>query len=732
VDEPDIIREFLIESSENLAQLEQEIVQLEKDPKNPDLLGSIFRTIHTVKGTGGMLAFSGIERVAHLCENLLSQLRNGLIELTPALVSIVLESVDAIKAELSAIEATGAERGTSPDDLLARLKAVNEAKGKAPFASAPPPATKSGPTAKDPDTSGSTARTVSDSSIRVDVSLLDRLMNLVGELVLARNQIIQFGALREDSALHASAQRLDLITTELQGGVTKTRMQPIGVVWDKFPRLVRDLAAASGKSIQIEMDGADTELDKTIIESIKDPLTHLIRNSCDHGIEMPADRTKAGKRAQGTISLRGYHEGGQVNIEIHDDGAGISPQRLKEKALQKGLLRSEQAERMSERELLDLIFLPGFSTADKVTNISGRGVGMDVVKTNIERIGGTVDLLSQTGQGTTFKLKIPLTLAIIPGLVVTSGIERFVIPQVSLVELIALQGETGRSLIESVHGTPMYRRRGKLLPLVYLNHVLGTGECDTPAESISIVVLQAEDRQFGLVVDRINDTQEIVVKPLGKHLKGLNCYAGACIMGDGSVALILDVTGVAQRASVISEDRTRGREKIAEAVAGPREEKHSFLLFAGPDGSRMAVPLDLVARLEELPSAQMEKSGTQWVAQYRGGILPVVHLRQALQERRVKKRSEAMPPDHAAGTTLQVVVCTHEGRQVGLLVEQILDIVEESAELRYPASREGILYSAVINGKVTELVDVAAVLRMGKVKFSHQIQPAEDRAQVAH
>jgi two-component system chemotaxis sensor kinase CheA len=493
-------------------------------------------------------------------------------------------------------------------------------------------------------------------------------------------------------------------------------MQPIGVVWNKLPRVVRDLASASGKSIGIEMDGADTELDKTIIEAIKAPLTHLVRNCCDHGIEAPSARKKSGKSEQGKISLRAYHEGGQVNIEISDDGSGIDTEKLKSKALQKGLVRPEHIDRMSERELLDLIFLPGFSTAEKVTNISGRGVGMDVVKNNIEKIGGAVDVSTHPGRGTTFKVKIPLTLAIIPGLVVTSEGERFVIPQVSLLELIGLEGAEGRKLIESVHGIPVYRRRGKLLPLVYLNRVLQVPESQEATRSISLVVLQAEDRPFGLVVDGICDTQEIVVKPLGKQLKGLSCYAGACIMGDGRVALILDVMGLAQQANVVDEARAHVlAEKSAETVASSSTQ--TFLLFAGPDEARMAVPLGTVARLEELSATQAETAGTQWVAQYRGQILPLVNLQAALEERRQRKR-HSTNPSPIPGQPLQVVVCNHEDHLVGLMVEHILDIVEDAADLKYPSTRPGVLHSAVIQGKVTELIDVPAVLRASGISFA--------------
>ena len=514
-------------------------------------------------------------------------------------------------------------------------------------------------------------KNASDSTIRVDVAHLDRMMNQMGELVLLRNQIVQFTNATEDSGLLATSQRLNLLTTELQEGVMKTRMQPIGNIWSKFPRTVRDVALGCGKQVRIEMEGKETELDKTIIEAIKDPLTHIVRNSVDHGIESPEARTAAGKNPEGRLFLRAFHEGGQVNIEISDDGAGLDHDKIRNKAIQKGMITADQAARMTEREITNLIWLPGFSTADKVTNVSGRGVGMDVVKTNIEKIGGTVDLQSKPGQGSTVRMKIPLTLAIIPALIVTTAGDRYAIPQVSLLELVRLEGEQARKGIELIHGAPVHRLRGHLLPLVYLKRELkvnssaqkssASDPSDTTTNELvdfslarkahkdwverlrgvldgkmtmtvdqagspklcalgkwiysaglrdygdiadmcslekahqgfhhlvrdivalrvdgaqaqaeqqfrslgptsekivelltnverkvsesqnsNIVVLRADDQQFGLVVDEINDTEEIVVKPLSKQLKSINTYAGATIMGDGKVALILDVHG---------------------------------------------------------------------------------------------------------------------------------------------------------------------------------------------
>jgi two-component system chemotaxis sensor kinase CheA len=556
--------------------------------------------------------------------------------------------------------------------------------------------------------------TASDSTIRVDVGLLDKVMNLVGELVLARNQVLQFANRMKDTSFLAASQRLNLITTELQEGVMKTRMQPIGNIWGQFPRTVRDVALGCGKEVGIEMEGKETELDKTIIEAIKDPLTHLVRNSVDHGIELPEDRVKAGKDRTGRLILRAFHEGGQVIIEISDDGAGLNADRIRKKAVERAVITAEQAARMTEREIFNLIFLPGFSTAEKVTNVSGRGVGMDVVKTNVEKIGGTVDVQSNLGRGTTVRVKIPLTLAIIPALVVTCGGDRYAIPQVSLLELVRLKADEVGKGIELVHGAPVYRLRGRLLPLVYLSRELKLAADARPAAerdgAVNIVVLQADERQFGLVVDQINDTEEIVVKPLRKQLKTVKTFAGSSIMGDGQVALILDVLGLAQRASVVTETRDRALAEKATESAATAGEKQTFLLFAGPGDSRMAIPLSTLARLEEFPVAQVEMSGSQWVTQYRGQILPLIRLNVVLEERRNKLRGLQAPPTPDSGP-IQVLVLNQDGRSFGLVVERILDIVEDRADVKSAATRASVLYSVVIGDRVTELLDIPAILR---------------------
>ena len=808
-DSDDIVKEFLVESHENLDRLDRDLVDLEKHPSDREILASIFRTIHTIKGTSGFLGFGKLEAVTHVGESLLARLRDGQLTLHAELTTALLAMVDAVRQMLASIEASGAEGERNDQELIARLTRLLSADGAAVPATAlpvkppakpvaksgtkksksPPPATpaaKSEATAcevsepvaqptpesardvggipmepaavKTPEVAEASpaqqaqGQSASESTIRVDVGLLDQLMNLVGELVLARNQILQFTKTTEETSLVTAGQRLNLIASELQESVMKTRMQPIGSVWSRFPRTVRDVALACGKRVRIQMQGQETELDKTLIEAIKDPMTHLVRNAVDHGIEHPEIRQAAGKDPEGVLLLRAFHEGGQVNIEISDDGAGLNLEKVVQKAVQKGLISADQAARLSERAAANLVFLPGLSTAERVTNVSGRGVGMDVVKTNIERIGGTVDLQSAPGKGTSVKVKIPLTLAIVPALIVTSGGQRYAIPQVSLLELVGLDGDQARKGVEMIHGVPVYRLRGRLLPLVHLKQVLKTGFAedggtgnllpDSAAakpvdailrgdvsgdvrrdgfERVNIVVLQADGRKFGLVVDEISDTEEIVVKPLGRHLKNINVYAGATIMGDGTVALILDVLGLAQSSSIVAEAHERARSEQEQAkVEGSDLQK--LVLFAGPSDSRMAVPLSMLARLENIPGGDVERSGNQWVTQYRGQILPLIRISHALEERRNLDRSDdvlTLP----TSANLQVLVLENQGHSFGLVVNQILDIVESGSGPQSPPTRHGVLYSSVISERVTELLDVPAILSAGE-----SYEPGETKA----
>ena len=633
--------------------------------------------------------------MAHHSENLLSQLRSGDRLLSSELANLLLEVADTVRGMLNEIEATGSQSSEPPKCLIARLEAAcrNESTESRAAGSTPP----------EPDrhTSQKTA-SIADSSIRVSVSLLDRLMNLVGELVLARNQITQVSNHVDNAVLMASSQRLDLVTTELQQGVMKTRMQPIGVVWNQLPRQVRDLSSTFGKQIRLEMEGAETELDKTIIEAVKDPIAHIVRNCCDHGIEMPAARQDAGKPPAGRIWLRARHESGQVVIEIGDDGAGINTTKLRAVARDGGRYTPDQLERMSEDEVMNLIFVAGLSTAKDVTKISGRGVGMDVVRTNVERIGGTVDLASQAGAGSTIRLRIPLTLAIIPGLLVSAKIGDLIlpliIPQASLAELVRVD-EGDRSL-ESIQDRQVYRLRGKLLPVVHLTEVLGLRERGTRQPGAkNMVVVQAEDRQFGLIVDDLHDTEEIVVKPLGHHLKSLTCYAGATILGDGRVALILDVAGLSLMANVfVSARQTDSNQALRAAETAGQE---TLLLLRAGHSGQLAIPLARVSRLEEFPSSRLEVSAGGTAVQYRDGILPLVPLAELLG---CKDSTSSQPG------MVRTIVLERGGRIAGLVVDEICDIVQSRVELLNGSRQFGLKGSAVVNHCVTDLLDTDPLL----------------------
>jgi two-component system chemotaxis sensor kinase CheA len=745
-----VIKEFIAESKEGLDQFDRDLVELEKDPKSRKLLDAAFRAIHSIKGTGGVLGFPKLVEVSHAGENLLSIMRDGDLAVSPAVTTALLAMSDVLRRIFDSIADSSHEGHADYSAVVEQLTKLVASKARrpidytfAPIAAKPLGANdllgeilvESGKTSKDAVISAldeqnegdlrmigeilvahkdldpgvvaealkaqADRRADSSDTIRVDVGLLDKVMNLVGELVLARNQILQFTSAHADIVFLNAAQRLNLITTELQEGVMKTRMQPIGTVWSKFPRIIRDMAVSCGKAVRIEVEGAETELDKTLIEAIKDPLTHIIRNAVDHGIEMPEVRKARGKSPQGKLRMRASHEGGQVNIEISDDGEGVRIEAVKQKAIAKGIITAAQAARMSEREILYLVFAPGLSTTEKITSISGRGVGMDVVKTNIEKIGGTIDIQSVAGQGTRLKLKIPLTLAIIPALIVTSCGERFAIPQLSLVELVRASTENSARGIELIHGAPVYRLRGNLLPLVYLNKELKLQACgDESAESVNIVVLQAAEKQFGLVVDEINDTEEIVVKPLSKQLKSISCFAGATIMGDGKAALIIDVFGIAQRANVVAEvsERASVNEAVNKGV-GAASKQDAWLLFRVGEASRMAIPLSLVSRLEEFPAKMLEHSTGSDVVQYRGQIMPI------------KRVSDLVgPPVSNSADPLQVIVYSDNGKNIGLAVEEIVDVVEQNISVERQDRIHGVLGSAVIGAHVTDLLDINALL----------------------
>ena len=737
----DIAQEFLVESYENLDELDRALVALEREPASQPLLASVFRTIHTIKGTSGFLAFNRLEAVTHVGENVLSKLRDGELALTPQITTVLLQMVDTVRALLASIEATGAEGDIDieavqialagcldPAPETAPEPATEPVPEPAPLVPAPrveveepaaavmdapnPPVAPEMPVmdaaplmdarAGAPDEGDENGRrSVADSSIRVDVGLLDQLMRMVGELVLTRNQVVQYVGETQHTELQRASQRLNLIATELQEGVMKTRMQPIDQVWSRLPRVVRDLGTQVGKSVRLVMEGRETELDRTLLEAVKDPLTHLVRNAIDHGLESPEARAAAGKPAEGTLSLRAYHEGGQVVVEVGDDGGGIDPARVAAKAVENGIVSRDQLARMSDREIVDLVFRPGFSTAAAVSNISGRGVGMDVVRTNIEKIGGTVDLNSELGVGTTVRVRIPLTLAIIPALVVGQAGDTYAIPQANLLELVRLEGETAMAGIEHVAGAPVYRLRGTLLPLVYLDAQLGLPSPEE-REALNIVVLAADNTHFGLIVDRILDTQEIVVRPLSRQIKHVEAFAGATITGDGKVALILDVAGLALRAT---HQASAGTSRRTETERARSSETTRLLICQVGTDRRLALPMTDVARLEEFSVDQVEKAGNAEVVQYRGDLLRLVHVGPLL----------GMGSAQGDAETYSVVVHRHDDESaVGLVVDRILDVIEEEIALSSVGARRGLAGSAVLQQRVTDIVDVPALVAAAK------------------
>lgn len=761
--EDDILQEFLAESWENLGRLDTEIVRLEREPSNSDLLGSIFRTIHTIKGTCGFIGLTGLGQVAHSTENVLGRMRDGRLEVSPPAVSLVLDGIDRIKELLSGLEDQGKEPALDSRDLIHRLDLlaslgdpvaqtpvspppliVEEPALATPRDAAPAPSTatpasppetdadmlptkiKSPPVAAaapksaaeaatnetDGPSSGDNRKSVADLSIRVNVDVLDLLMNLVGELVLTRNQLLQLVRGEDESRYAAPISLLNRVTTDLQEGVMKTRMQPIGNAWSKLPRLVRDLCQITGKQVELEMQGSETELDRTVLDAIKDPLTHMVRNSVDHGIEPPSMRRQAGKPEAGQLCLRAYHEGGHVIICIEDDGRGIDRQKVLRKAVDQGLVSEAEAATYSDAEIERLIFRPGFSTADQITAVSGRGVGMDVVRTEIERIGGTVELSSIPGEGTTIRIKIPLTLAIISALVVESGGIHFAIPQLGVVELVRVPAED-RHRIERIRDQQVFRLRNRLLPLIELRDVLQLNEHRASAENdLYIVVVQVGEEQLGVIVSEVFDTQEIVVKPVGRLLKDVTVYQGTTILGDGRVIMILDVAGIAGR---FGKNRVETANSASQRTeADDQIQSTSLLVFTADDGQLQAVPLSLVSRLEEFSKEHIERSGDRMLVQYRGQLLPLVNL----ADSRMRGPLRDLQP---------VIVFSDGTNALGLLVDQIRDIMEEPLVIRSGTQRPGVLGTAIIDGKATDVVDTQYYLAQANPQWFKKEQRTTPR-----
>lgn len=678
----ELLVDFLTETAENIGVVDTEIVRWEQNPGDRALLDNIFRLVHTIKGTCGFLNLPRLEALAHAGETVLGRVRDGKLAVSTPVVTAVLASLDGIKAILRALEASGKEPAGDDAELIGRLAAV--AAGEA-SAARPAAATEAG---------GGAAR--APQSIRVSVDLLEQLMTTVSELVLTRNQLMQIARRAGEGDAYAVAlQRLSQCVSEIQDGVMQTRMQPVSNAWAALPRMVRNLALDLGKKIELEMVGGETELDRQLLELIKDPLAHMVRNACDHGIEAAADRAALGKRAAGRLRLNAFQEGGHIVIELADDGRGLNLARLKAKAVEAGLLREREAAELGNAQAARLMFHPGLSTAETVTAVSGRGVGMDVVKANIEKIGGTIEVDSTPGRGTRFTLRIPLTLAIIPVLVVAAGGERFAVPQIAVRELVGA-GSEGENRIERLHDAQVLRLRGRLLPVVGLATLLGLPERE--AEESYVVVAQAGSFSFGIVVDDVLDTEEIVVKPVAPILAGVPLYSGNAILGDGSVIMILDVNGIAAIGGAA------GERVEPECAASPDEasavaERDAMLIFRAGSPHPKAVPLSLVSRLEEIAVDSIEWCDDRPVVQYRDDIMPILTVDAA--------------SDLKATGRQPVLVFSDGGRIVGLAVDEVIDIVEDVVDIRLSGELGGRLGSAVIGGRVTEVLDAGHYLTLG-------------------
>lgn len=691
----EIVEAFLEESRENLDQLDRDLVSLETQPGDSALLARIFRTIHTIKGTCGFLGFRHLEALTHAGENLLGALRTGDLALDAAVTTSLLHLVDTVRQVLGRIEASGAEgegdHQVVIDDLERHLV---DAPSVTPEAPAPADGGEvvevSGPAA--------------ESSIRVDVTVLDKLMDLVGELILARSQIGELVADEVEGALALPYRQLRLVSGELQEGVMRSRLQAVGTVTGKFRRVVRDLSAALGKSVVVEIEGEEVGVDKAVNEALRDPLLHLVRNAVDHGVELPTDRIAAGKSPDAHLRIRAFHKGGHVQVEVSDDGRGVDPEGLIRRAVSTGVITAEEGADLSERDALNLIFRPGLTTKDKVTNLSGRGVGMDVVRAGLEQVGGSIDVASEPGRGTVFRINVPLTLAIMPAVIVSSGGGRYAVPQVDVQEVIHFEVDEVEGAVEDIDGARMHRLRGRLLPLLSLEEQLGLQPIEGEGSAgLTIVVLESGGRRFGLAVDAVGDAIEAVVKPLTSATLSITAFAGVTILSDGRPSLILDVAGLATRAGIVSAG------EVAVAVQDPGIDPAGagLLIATGADRGKLAVPMGAVVRLEQFLPEAIERSGPLEVTQYRGGILPLVRVGDALAERRAEPRAELEVPSTDA---LQVVVCETSLGLVGLVVHRIEDVAAEPSVPPQPPSRRGVAASVVVDGWVTEILDVEALI----------------------
>ncbi|MFY9685775.1 MAG: hybrid sensor histidine kinase/response regulator [Pseudolabrys sp.] len=729
----DLLREFVTETNESLDVVDVELVRFEQDPNNAKILDNIFRLVHTIKGTCGFLGLPRLEALAHAAETLMGKFRDGAPASSEA-VTLILATIDRIKIILESLESDQREPEGADDDLIISLDgmvdriSVGGAKPESEHSvgtlihqvlerplrededtlddlerafrntaieGEPAKPAKAASSAVDAAVKEDETGKSANQSIRVTVDTLEQLMTMVSELVLTRNQLLEIVRRHEESEFKTPLQRLSNVTAELQEGVMKTRMQPIGNAWQKLPRIVRDLSNELGKKIDLEMQGADTELDRQVLDLIKDPLTHMVRNSADHGLETAQERRAIGKPEHGLIRLSAYHEGGYIIIRIADDGRGLDTDRIKAKAIAQGLVSEVDAEKLPEAQIHKFIFAPGFSTAAKVTNVSGRGVGMDVVRNNIDQIGGTIDVKSVAGAGLTFTIKIPLTLAIVAALIVEAGGHRFAIPQLSVVELVrARTGSEHR--IESIKNTRVLRLRDKLLPLVSLRYLFSFDKDASEIDGGFIVVTQVGSQTFGIVVDGVFHTEEIVVKPMSSKLRHISMFSGNTILGDGSVIMIIDPNGVAQAFGTTVASQLAAAEASETKPAPSAGSSTSLLVFRAGSMQPKAVPLSLVTRLEEIDAQKIELSNGRHMVQYRGHLMPLISMSE-----NVRVKGEGTQP---------LLVFSDGSRSMALVVDEIVDIVDDTLNIQVASENPGVLGSAIVRGHATEIVDIGHFL----------------------
>ncbi len=781
-EEREILDAFLEEAREHLADIEQDLLLIEENGKDvdEDLVNKVFRAAHSIKGGAGFLGLEVVKTLSHKLENVLGMIRAG--ELTPdgEIIDTLLQGFDRltgliqnaeesntedVSENIAALEEItsgrpGGAAGEGGKEKKAGKEGASKSSGKGKARSSsgrgktkkkeagppPPENSPSGPPPTHPQKaqkkeahpepappggSGSPPaprkaappkKTTGPSTLRVHVSLLDKLMNLAGELVLSRNQLLQSVVKARDDSLEAVAQKMDLVTTELQETIMRTRMQPLGNLFNKFPRVVRDLAAALGKKVELRISGKDVDLDKSLIEGLSDPLTHIIRNSVDHGIEPPQERLAKGKPEKGIISLSAFHQASQVIIRIEDDGKGIDREKVVAKALEKGLLTPADAARLSPKEKLALIFHPGLSTADKVTDVSGRGVGMDVVKSNLDRLRGQVDLDSEEGKGTVLTIRLPLTLVIIPSLMVSCRAGKYALPLVAVRELLRIPPKKISAMVKHVAEATVLHLRDEVLPLLSLDWVLSREgpedfkrvppDAVPPGEPANIAVLSSGDYKFGLLVSELHDTEEIVVKPLGKHLQGCFAYAGATILGNGKVSLILDPVSLARLAGLatVQAALTEAEGKVLEDTT---DQKVDLLVFRNTETEIFAVPIDRVGRIDKVDPSRVEEAAGKKIIQHRGKVLHVHTLSEFTET----------SPFKPAGKIL-VIVFYVEGKQVGLLANPPIDTISlpvvPDPEL---SSLPGIGGTALLEGKTALVIDVMEMVSLLDLRWEKKEDP---------